>query len=161
MKLNVSKRISLFSAIGVLALVAGIAAVSLGVGTEPASSAKGDAEVTIRKWMIGEGPQMMGVVGGDVGSGTFTGEVVTIDPTAAKGNVTEIEAIYNVDGSDHNFTAHIHATVYKKTGTAYVRGMVVDGWMAGARIDGEFKTTKCNEGTCFEVVLRLLAGTIH
>jgi hypothetical protein len=57
--------------------------------------------VTFTKWMVGEGPEMAGVVGGAVGKGAYTGKVLDFNP----GPTTVIAAIYQLDGSERPFTA--------------------------------------------------------
>src|SRR6185436_12608740 len=74
--------------------------VSLGAGS---ASAGGGQHATFTKW-ITSWPQMAGVVGGAVGDGAFSGEVIDYAP----GPTTLITAIYHFGGSRHDFTARMH-----------------------------------------------------
>ena len=68
----------------------------------------GDAKVTFTKWVTGDPnlPGLLqtleGVVGGDVGRGTFTGEVLK---ETIVGDLDEIVAFYHFNGSKHSFSA--------------------------------------------------------
>ena len=98
-----------------------------------------DAKVTFTKWITAFPNQpglianMAGVVGGDVGDGVFTGEVLQM----ITGNgVTEIVAFYHFNGPKHSFTAlnHIVQTGLK----AVITGVVTDGWLKGHAVEGEY-----------------------
>ena len=72
-------------AVFALAVLAGIGAMSFAGGPAKVSAANTEtATVTFTKWVIGY-PMLAGFVSGDVGSGSFTGEVISRDPTVAKG----------------------------------------------------------------------------
>ena len=107
---------------------------------------KGDAkghtfDDTFTKWVITTPPapgvmlNMMGVVGGDVGPGTYTGEVISANTV---GNITSIEAIYHFNGSKHAFTAELNVTQDESAGTATITGRVTEGWLKGASVTGEY-----------------------
>jgi hypothetical protein len=102
---------------------------------------------------------MVGTVGGDAGAGSFTGELISVDPTVAKDRVTEIEALYHFKGSAHSFDAHVNVRLYNLKGTGTISGIVTDGWMEGAVISGSFKTVKCEAApagaVCFHGVMEL------
>lgn len=130
-----------------IATAAALLTVTLGVGL--ASASGGDhryAENTFTKWITGAGPApyvatMGGIVGGDVGDGTFSGFVVTKTPTAT-GAV--IDAIYQFHGARHSFTAPVHVV---QTGLdAVITGQVTEGWLAGAMVEGQY--TQYLAGTC-------------
>jgi hypothetical protein len=90
-----------------------------------------EAQVTFTKWVV-NWPNMAGVVGGDVGNGSFTGEVLSYSP----GPVTVIEAVYHFHGSKHSFTARVHV---EQTGLkAVIVGVVTDGWLKGQAVEGEY-----------------------
>jgi hypothetical protein len=78
---------------------------------------------------------MVGVVGGDVGPGTYTGEVISMNTV---GNITSIEAFYHFNGSKHAFTAHLYITQDDSAGTATITGDVTEGWLRGASVTGEY-----------------------
>lgn len=147
-----------------IAAAAALLAFTLGVGLAAANS--GDhryADNTFTKWITGPGPTpyvatMGGIVGGDVGGGTFSGFVVTKTLTAT-GAV--IDAIYQFHGSRHSFTAPVHVV---QTGlTAAISGQITDGWLAGASVEGQYTQGTCTHGgltiTCFSGTLTILRGT--
>lgn len=141
-----------------LALVAGVAALGLTSSTQPASAENSSAvEITLTKWRAGDAGELQGIIGGDIGAGSMTGQIVTADPTVAKGAVTAMEAVYHVKGSNNSFDAHIDVRMFNKSLTGYFDGFVTDGWMVGSRIEGEFKGVKCDQskGGCFQVVMHL------
>lgn len=123
-----------------LVLVAPLAAL-LAVG--PVQLALADAggvtghtfDVTFTKW-ITTFPNMVGVVGGDVGAGTFAGEILNIGTV---GTITKIEALYHMNGSSHSFTAHVYVTQDNVAGMAVITGVVTEGWLEGAPVNGVYK----------------------
>ena len=78
---------------------------------------------------------MVGVVGGDVGLGTYTGEVLSVNTV---GNITSIHALYHLHGGKHAFTADLNVTQDESAGTATITGSVTDGWLKGASVTGEY-----------------------
>lgn len=148
----------------VIAAAAALLVFTLGVGLTSAGG--GDhryADNTFTKWISGGGPApyvatMGGIVGGDVGDGTFSGFVVTKTLTAT-GAV--IDAIYRFHGSRHSFTAPVHVV---QTGlSAVISGQVTDGWLAGNMVEGQYTQGTCTHGglttTCFSGTLVILRGT--
>jgi hypothetical protein len=124
-----------------------------------------DAKVTFTKWITDfptpPGPlaNMVGVVGGDVGDGVFTGEVLKMSTV---NGVTEIVAIYHFNGPKHTFTAlnHIVQTGLK----AVIIGVVTDGWLKGHAVEGEFTQVSCNNGitgACYEGTLEIERDSNH
>ena len=106
------------------------------------SDAKGHTfDSTFTKWVITSPPapgvvaNMMGVVGGDVGPGTYMGEVISLNTV---GNITSIEALYHFNGSKHAFTANLKITQDESAGTATITGDVTEGWLKGASVTGEY-----------------------
>ncbi len=111
-----------------------------------------DAKSTFTKWVT-DWPNMAGVVGGAVGDGGFTGEVLKYSPGAGSDSVTKIEALYHFTGSKHSFTALVHV---EQTGLkAVVIGVVTDGWLKGHAVTGEY-----TEGTCGTPSMPCYTGTV-
>jgi hypothetical protein len=104
---------------------------------------------------------MEGVVGGDVGTGTFVGEVLNV---SSVGDITSIDVLYHFNGRVHSFTAHNFVTWNTALGTAVITGLVTEGWLKGATVTGEFDvrgicpipTPGNAEGTtCYQGVLHI------
>ena len=91
-----------------------------------------DATVTFTKWVTAEINQpglletLEGVVGGDIGDGTFTGEVLKETVT---GDLDEIVAFYHFNGSKHSFSAIVHLDFDLISLKSVVIGVVTDGWL--------------------------------
>jgi hypothetical protein len=88
-------------------------------------------DATFTKW-ITNFPIMEGVVGGDVGTGTFVGDVLNI---SSVGDITSIDVLYHFNGRIHSFTAHNLVTWNTALGTAVITGRVTEGWLKGAGCD--------------------------
>jgi len=110
-----------------------------------------DAKATFTKWVTdfpnlpGRIIDMAGVVGGDVGNGTFTGEVLLYNPGATVTSVSHFVAFYHFTGPEHSFTALVNVV---QTGSgpgtkALITGVVTEGWLKGHAVKGEY-----TEGTC-------------
>jgi hypothetical protein len=106
------------------------------------------ADVTFTKWVTSlpadtstlAGAGMAGVVGGDVGEGTYAGIVVK-DDTTSKPGFWLGQALYGFFGSEHSFVAYNLITEDDRNPgsiTATIRGVVIVGWMKGARVTGEY-----------------------
>ena len=81
---------------------------------------------------------MAGEVGGNVGEGTYTGELLF---QSVVGDVWKGEALYHFHGSKHSFTALVHV---EQTGlNAVITGVVTDGWLKGYAVDGGYKQIDC------------------
>ena len=123
----------------VLVLVATAAGAALADSRDPRGHTFDD---TFTKWVTTSPPaagvlaNMVGVVGGDVGSGTYTGEVISLNTV---GNITSIHALYHFNGSKHSFTAELNITQDDSAGTATITGQVTEGWLKGASVTGEYK----------------------
>jgi hypothetical protein len=125
----------------VLVLVATSAGAALAYSNDPRGHTFDD---TFTKWVI-SWPQtpptkdmpanMVGVVGGDVGPGTYTGEVISVNTV---GNITSIQALYHFNGSKHAFTARLNVTQDELAGTATITGHITEGWLRGASVTGEY-----------------------
>jgi hypothetical protein len=100
-----------------------------------ANNFRGRVEVTFIKWVT-NWPNMAGVVSGDVGGGTFAGEVLNYNHTDA---IDTIEALYHINGGALQFTAHNIVTQDNLKGTAVIKGSVTDGSLKGARVSGEYQ----------------------
>ena len=132
-------------------LAAGFA-VTAQAGTAGKASSDGggdrrNADVTFTKWVTSlpddpstfAGISMAGVVGGDVGQGTYSGMVISDDTTSRPG-FWLAQALYGFKGSKHSFVAHNLIAEDHTTSpiTATIRGFVVSGWMMGARVTGGY-----------------------
>ena len=166
--------------IGLLVALAVVAAASFAVLAQarPASTASParssrSADVTFTKWVTSlpadpsktlAGSTMVGVVGGDVGQGRFAAMLFSDDTTSRKGFWLG-RPLYGFFGSEHSFVANNFITENDtvKPITAAIHGVVIMGWMKGARVTGEYTQrdtcpipTPGNKvgTTCFE-------GTLH
>lgn len=123
-------------------------------------------ETTFTKWVTTSQPDqgvvvnMVGVAGGAVGHGTYTGEVLSMN---TMGNITSIHALYHFNGGKHGFTADLNVTQDESAGTATITGSVTKGWLKGASVTGEYtvlavcpiETSNNAQGTvCYQ-------GTLH
>ena len=122
-------------------------------------------QVVFTKWVTGW-PNMAGLVSGDVGGGTFAGEVLTYTPTTA---VNKIEALYHLNGGAHQLTAHVFVTQNNLNGTASLKGIVIDGPLKGARVRGGYQVIapcgiiNAQNGSigdvCFQGILKIGPGS--
>lgn len=145
-----------------LAFATGVAllTVALGVGAASAGRSSSIAANTFTKWIAGY-PNMAGIVGGDVGPGTYAGVILSRTGTGTVADPILITADYNFYGSRHSFTARVDIVEIGTTAT--IDGVVTDGWLAGNLAEGEFSVISCAHGgvttTCFEGTLDILRGT--
>jgi hypothetical protein len=126
---------------------------------------RGRVEVIFTKWVT-DFPNMAGLVSGDAGGGHFSGEVLNYEHTDA---IDKIEALYHINGGAFQFTAHNFVTQDNLKGTAVIRGVVTDGPLKGARVQGENQViTPCGvinaqNGSggdfCFQGTLSIRAGS--
>jgi hypothetical protein len=144
-----------------LALLAGAALLilSLTPGVVSANDEwdRGNPENSFTKWVT-NWPNMAGVVGGDVGRGTFAGEVLNYLP-GAPGAPTFIEALYHFNGRNHSFTAHVYVTQLDLK--AVIIGVVTDGWLKGNTVEGEYTQIPCSHVVCFQGTLDILRDSQH
>ena len=148
-----------------LALVAGAAFLSFSL--TPGEAAADDdrdhrnAENTFTKWAT-DWPHLAGIVGGDVGRGTFAGEVLNYLP-GAPGSPTFIEALYHFNGRKNSFTAHVYVTQIDLK--AVIIGVVTDGWLKGNLVEGDYTQIKCSHDhivtDCFQGTLDILQDSKH
>ena len=138
---EVTKKIRPFKVWSIL-LAFVLIATSAGAALAANSSAKGQTfDNTFTKWVTTSQPapgviaNMVGVVGGAVGTGTYQGEILSVKTV---GNITSIQALYHFNGSQQSFTAALRITQDDSTGTATIRGRVTDGWLSGASVTGEY-----------------------
>ena len=96
---------------------------------------RGTVQVVFTKWVT-DWPNMAGLVSGDVGGGTFAGEILKYTPTTA---INKIEAVYHLNGGERQLTAHVFVTQNNLNGTAAIRGVVTDGRLKGARVRGRYQ----------------------
>ena len=129
------------------------------------------ADVTFTKWLITQptdptlaGVHMAGVVGGDVGTGTFVGFIIGGDVTSRPGFWLG-HARYEFHGSKHSFVADIHPTENDTVtpNTATIEGVVIKGWMKGARVTGQYSLVDtCTIPTPGNVFApSCIPGTLH
>jgi hypothetical protein len=142
------RRISMKRMLGLTLAVAVAAsfAVAAQAGLASGGSSIGDrnqrsADVTFTKWLTSvpnapsaAGASMAGVVGGDVGPGFFMGKVLSEDTSQSP--IWLARALYGFNGRKHPFLAYNHIT--ENAGTATIRGVVIAGWMKGARVTGQY-----------------------
>jgi hypothetical protein len=149
-----------------LAVIGAVALMTLCLGAGVASADGGrdhrNAENTFTKWITDfNAGTMAGVVGGDVGDGTYAGQITSFAQTST-GFV--IDAAYHFNGSKHSFTASVHIvqTGFANGATAAIAGWVTEGWLNGNRAEGEYMQVACTQapnGTCFQGTLDILRGT--
>jgi len=140
------RMIALALAVAAAASLAAVAQARIaGTATLDRSREQRSADVTFAKWLTSlpndpsaAGASMAGVVGGDVGPGKFAGIVLTEDTSRLPFWLAT--ALYGFSGSKHSFIAYNH--IVENDGvspaTATIRGVVIAGWMKGARVTGEY-----------------------
>ncbi|MBI3752331.1 MAG: hypothetical protein HY263_11825 [Chloroflexi bacterium] len=145
-----------------LAVATGVALLTLamGVGVASAGQSSSFAQNTFTKWIAGY-PNMAGVVGGDVGPGTYAGVILSRTGTGTVADPILITADYHFYGSRHSFTARVDIV---EIGTAAtINGVVTDGWLKDNLAQGEFSVISCTHDsvttTCFQGTLDILRGT--
>jgi hypothetical protein len=143
-----------------IATAATLLVLSFGVGSALGSQDARNAENTFTKWIAGY-PNMAGVVGGDVGTGTYAGLILSRTGTGTVLDPILITADYHFNGARHSFTARVDIV---EIGTAAtITGVVTDGWLTGNLAAGEFSVISCSHDgtttTCFQGYLDILRGT--
>ena len=130
----------------IVVLVAGFAILASSSGMlavfADSGGADNKASVTFTKWVTAPGTapvlfNMAGVVSGDVGGGKYVGEVLNLDQSTP--GITKIQALYHINGGTHQFTADLRVTQDDKKGTADIKGVVTEGWLKGAQVQGEYQ----------------------
>jgi hypothetical protein len=153
-----------------LALIAGAAGVT--VSAQPpvvSADSAGNVDITFTKWVTSAKSfpwDMAGVVGGDVSAGTFAGEALSSD-MIVNGTIDVIHAHYRINGGSQQLTADLLVIENEQTNTAVSNGIVTDGWMEGARVQGKYTVLPvCPIATphnvlgtvCYQGSLRIIAG---
>jgi hypothetical protein len=146
-----------------IALIAGAAVLSLSQGPGVAAADSGTADVTFTKWVTQATAfpwDMKGVVGGDVDTGTFTGEILT---RVDDGTTTKIHALYHINGAKQSLTADLQVSATDATGAAVLNGVVTVGYLKDSQVAGEYKTlATCDIPTPGNVLgAKCFKGTLH
>jgi len=133
---RILNRVTLFAAACAVALQIspGLAAGYAAAAGDKEDDRRG-VQVVFTKWVT-DWPNMAGLVSGDVGGGTFAGEVLNYTPTTA---IDKIEALYHLNGGAHQLTAHVFVRQDNLNGTAKIKGVVSDGPLKGARVHGTYQ----------------------
>jgi hypothetical protein len=133
---RLQRRLSLFALACAVALhlSPGLAANGPGNRVDRDDDGRG-VRVVFTKWVT-DWPNMAGLVSGDVGGGTYAGEILKFTPSTA---ITKIEALYHLNGGAHQLTAHVFVTQNNLKGTAAIKGVVADGPLKGARVRGAYQ----------------------
>ncbi len=143
----------------VLVLAAGITAASAQTEDIRADDERAGLELTYTKWFAPDFPHMVGVVGGDIDA-TFGGAVLERKPD---GRFIRLTAIYIVVAPDpsRSLTIHVEGDSDTQSGTAVLKGRVVDGYLTGARAHAEFKVIDCeqSDGPCFQGTISIKRGS--
>lgn len=133
---RIQRRLFLFALACAVALQISPGLTASGSGDWRDRDDDGDAvRVVFTKWVT-DWPNMAGLVSGDVGGGMFAGEILEFTPSAT---VTRIEALYHINGGEHQLTAHVFVTQNNLKGTAAIKGVVADGPLKGARVRGTYQ----------------------
>jgi len=129
-----------------------------------------DAKVTFTKWITLPFPppsgifaNLEGIVGGDVGDGTMTGEAFTavLQPD---GVTTLVDAEYHFHGSKHSFTFRFQAVQTRFNNGGVITGVVTEGWLKGNVVEGGYTRYACAQGAngfCFDGILEIKRGSKH
>jgi hypothetical protein len=101
-----------------------------------------------------------GVVGGDVGEGTLTGDAFSPVEALPDGNIT-FEAEYRLVGSKHSLTIHFRS-VQAPDNSGQLIGVVTEGWLKGNVVVGTYTARTCELGvnlTCFDGTFVIKKGS--
>ena len=149
-RLKTSRRFA--GLIAVVVLAAGITTASAQTQNRSGHGKRAGLELTYTKWFAPGFPHMVGVVGGDI-VGQFGGAVLN-NPMPDDAGLTQLTAIYIVRATDASRSLTIRVEGFSQSGTAVLKGRVVDGWLKGARARAEFKVlsscTQSPNGPCFQ-----------
>jgi hypothetical protein len=129
-------------------------------GDEAVATDNGRIEMTYTKWIVGAGPLMAGVVGGDV-EGVFAGEVLE-RKVSVNLLVTRLGAVYEIQAGDRSFTAIMEGAQTNPGGNPFggraaLTGFILTGWRAGADVRAEYVVGQDCEGAPLG---RCFVGTI-
>jgi hypothetical protein len=151
-------------AIRTLLGTAALLALFLSAGTAQADGGRDhrNADNTFTKWLVDSSTgTMAGVVGGDVGDGSYAGQILDLEVTST-GLV--IDAMYHFNGSRHSFSALVHVvqTGFVDGSTGVISGRVTDGWLGGNEVAGTYTQIACGQapsGSCFAGTLAIQRGS--
>lgn len=164
MQIKLNTRVTALAGLILLAVVV-IGGLVITRDSGQASAASGpNVEVSFTKWVNGF-PHMEGIVGCDVGVGTFDGLVLNAPDLTAP--VTKVVAEYGFvcEQADHSFRALMDVRQDNQTRTAVLNGIVTEGLYIGAQVHGNYDVISCDEtpndfpGTCFKGTLRIMTGS--
>jgi hypothetical protein len=110
---------------------------------------------------------MAGIItGGDAGTGSFSGELLNVIQTTPE--LWEGVTVYQIQGTTHEFSAHMLVMENPATGEATLAGIIMDGWLKGQTVHGSYNTTSsCPDNPnqppdplspCYEITLHIHAG---
>jgi hypothetical protein len=168
----------------ILLLVVGLASSAL---ADPAAETPANdqhVQLTFTKWVTVNNPGapvMQGITGGDV-PGKFVGQVMDWPPPTsdlvskpylhANGDITVLQAVYEVDAADpnHSFRALVQGGQDVPTNRALLDGVVLGGWLTGDKVHVEFQQLTCDKsnagaqpnalgGLCFQGTITLFPGS--
>jgi hypothetical protein len=135
----------------VLAVFIATLSISLSSGVALADGGRHQhgADATFTKWATSlpadpstsAGVRMTGIVGGDVGPGRYTGEILSDDTTSQPGFWLG-HVRYELHGSRHTVIADLHITEDDRSPaliTATIDGVVTEGWLEGAHVTGQYR----------------------
>ena len=134
--------------IAVLVLAAGITGASAQTESRGGDGNRAGLELTYTKWFDPTFPHMVGIVEGDI-DGTFGGAVLEATPKVGGVRLT---AIYIIVARDPSRSLTIRLEGVDRSGTAVLKGRVIDGYLTGARARAEFTRFDCeqSDGDCFQ-----------
>jgi hypothetical protein len=150
---------SLVAALIATAVISTLAFVASVLANPVAESPDGGGPLVLSftKWLTTDPsllPALMaGTVKGDV-VGTFAGEALVIQTTRS-GDITRLEATYEVQAGDRSFKALMQGGQNNQAGTALLDGVILGGWHTGSRVHVEYHVvTNCGQpgafnNTCF------------
>ena len=96
-------------------------------------------EVTFAKWVT-TFPHMEGDVGGDIvnPNAFFRGEILSLTPVAVGGQISRIEARYEIIAGDQSFTAIVHGIFDWRRGKGVMNGVITKDWHEGSQVHVQF-----------------------
>jgi hypothetical protein len=150
-------------AVAVLAtLLISSAVFAASVLADPASESRDTGHpvvVSFTKWVtISPGyPIMAGTVKAD-DVGTFAGEILLLHTTQS-GDITQLQAVYEVQAGDQSFKALVQGGQNNQAGTALLDGVILGGWHTGAKVHVQYRVVpKCGQANALND--RCFTGTI-
>jgi hypothetical protein len=127
-------------------------------------------------------PYMQGIVTGEgmvnnPGPYNFAGQVLVRNSTQLGeklgdsclaprcGDVTQLEAVYEVLSGDHSFRAYLQGAYDNLSNKAQLDGHVVGGWLQGQAVHVEFAVSNCDEpnaagGSCYDGTISITPGPV-